>query len=74
MTLRESILNDIVKDFILEMLPHDGAVGVDIDSAAFEDMLAEYTIRYPQLTRHSLRQMVLQKLRYLGEHGFSDLT
>lgn len=61
-------------EFVTEMLPHDGAVGVDIDSAAFKDMLNEYVDPDDTIAKAQLIEEVRQLLAFIGQNGFAVLS
>jgi len=67
----------IAKQFVREMLPHDGLVGVDTGSSAYNDMLAECLKEHEGLRKDALeleiRKVVSSLFTSQGEFTPSNL-
>lgn len=63
-----------VLEFVREMMPHDGACGVDLYSAAFQDMLTEHFDPDDKAARTKFTEEVKNVLAYIGQNGFAILT
>lgn len=63
----------LAKDFVKEMMPKPGIVGVDIGSMAYKEQLDHYVSEHGA-DKKLLEEDVKNLMRQIGEEGFSILS
>jgi len=68
-------IQKVAKQFVREMMPSGGAVGVDLGSMAYKDMMDHYLGEFPDITRDELETEIRALFKEIHENlGFGVLS